>query len=96
MDINNCGIGRTDFDNYLYMKYMVIEYINYLKENSSMKYEEFMNDADVIRMINNIFEEMDFYFDIYRNRLAPYIYWFTDDLIEWGDSLNCYTFSKET
>lgn len=96
MDINNCGIGRTDFDNYLYMKYMVIEYINYLKENNSMKYEEFMNDTDVIRMINNIFEEMDFYFDIYRNRLAPYIYWFTDDLIEWGDSLNCYTFSKET
>ena len=80
LDINNPTTSRLGWNKYLIMKVMVIDYIQYLKEENIELYERFMRDTDIIRMINNIFEELDFYYGIYTTEMNRYL---SDEVIEW-------------
>lgn len=89
LNLDKASVGHTNYDWYLMMKYMVIESLEYLKENNCNSYMTFMNDTDMVRFLNNTFKEMDYYEDVYKNELNGYRFWFSDDLLKWGYDLGC-------
>ena len=90
LNINKRSIRENYYNNYIFMKYMVIESLDYIKETQSMQYESFMQDIDMVRFLNNVFKEMDYYEKVYAESLDTYAFlysWFSDAVIEWGIEL---------
>ena len=87
LNINNRGVQHTDYDWYILMKYMVMESLNYLEEKEPVQYNNFMKNANMVRYLNNIFKEMDYYEEVYGSALADYKHWFDESVIQWGKDL---------
>ena len=87
LNINNRGVQHADYDWYILMKYMVIESLNYIEEKQPSQYASFMKDTDMIRYLNNVFKEMDYYEEVYGAYLEDYVFWFDESVIQWGIDL---------
>ena len=89
LGLNDASTGDADYDWILMFKYMTIEHLNYMKETNPENYKKFMNDTDMIRMLNNTYKDFDEYETIFKDKYLRLKFWFTSGLDEWGEKLGC-------
>ena len=89
LGLNDASTSDADYDWILMFKYMTIEHLNYMKETNPENYKKFMNDTDMIRMLNNTYKDFDEYETIFKDKYLRLKFWFTSGLDEWGEKLGC-------
>lgn len=87
LGVADASVGCTNYDWYLMLKYLSMQFIEHIEENNSVSYETIMSDMDMVRFINNTMREMDEYEKIFADRIGSYTSWFADDLLLWGYEL---------
>ena len=80
LGMNSATFGSVDYDGYRKMELMVKDYLYYLELSNPELYADFMSDIDTVRMMNNIFKDMDKLEEIYPWQIS---YNCDKVLIEW-------------
>ena len=93
LGMNKADFHSLDYESYRKMELLLKDYLLYLKQTDIDLYYDFISDTDTIRMINNIFKDMDLIESLYPWHMKTYS---EVEFLDWEKELNVLCDSLKT